>query len=130
MGEPTYEQLLADNQRLRTLLAARAQDALAELVAELMADDLPLVRVKAEAYEHRVYELELAYMFAPAGSPEGAAAWEACEKVKVNYARDYPGRPMRPHAAQPTEAPPIAASSWPVAKKPRKPYTRREKPAA
>lgn len=90
-----------------------------------------LVRVKAEAYEHRIYELEYAYMMSQPDTEESKSLWASCQQVKANYMRDYPDRPLNPKP-RPLEVP---ASHTPFApagaiKKPRKPYTRREKPAA
>lgn len=95
-----------------------------------MADDEPLVRVKPEAYEYRIYELELDYMFQLADTPESKAAYESLSRVKFNYLQDYPGRPLAPKP-RPSEipapwTPPVM--EWP-ARKERKPYTRKIKAA-
>lgn len=90
-----------------------------------------LIRVKAEAYEYRIYELEVDFMMQLAETPESQAAWDKYQKVKANYVRDYPGRPLNPKP-RPSEQPaaPYGPPMWPEAKKPRKPYTRKDKAAA
>jgi len=89
-----------------------------------------LVRVKAEAYEYRIYDLELAYMMQLAGTPESAAAKAIMEKVTASYHRDYPSRPLNPRP-RPSEQPTPSVPFGPAAaeKKPRKPYTRKAKAA-
>lgn len=124
---PTYGELLADNQRLREQLARNQEEVLAELVQQLM--DTPLIRVKAEAFEYRIYELEIDYMMQLADSAESKAAWESLEKVRANYFRAYPDRALNPkprpndnpsaHVFQPMGPP----------RKERKPYTKRAKVA-
>lgn len=98
-----------------------------------------LIRVKAEAYEYRIYELEIAYMMQEPDTPESQAAWDSAERVKANYHRDYPDRPLNPKPRPDAVPSGWAASKGPIGsgeaaslrdKKPRKPYTRREKPAA
>jgi hypothetical protein len=125
--KPTYDELLADNQRLREQLARNQEEVLAELVQQLL--DTPLIRVKPEAFEYRIYELEIDYMMQLADSPESKAAWESLEKVRANYFRAYPDRPLNPKP-RPSETPSNAngAPMWPTAK-PRKPYTRKVKAA-
>ena len=125
----TYEELLADNQRLREQLAKSQQEMLAELVQQLL--DEPLVRVKAEAFEYRIYEMEMDYMMTLANTPESQAKYEAVERVKANYCCAYPDRPLNPkprpvEGAVPSYSPP--PQFGPPAK-PRKPYTRRAKAA-
>jgi hypothetical protein len=70
-----------------------------------------LVRVKAEAYEYRIYELEMAYLMQLAGTNASQIAWDACERVKASYHRDYPERPLNPKP-RPSENPAPKATGW------------------
>ncbi|NVO33480.1 hypothetical protein [Hymenobacter lapidiphilus] len=106
----------------RSPLCARCQNGPA--ICEC-ATDGPKIRVKAEAYEHRIYELEVAFMMELDGTPESAAAKERMERVTASYYRYYPGRPLNPKP-KPSQQPNVASASFgPPAKKPRKPYTKR-----
>lgn len=69
------------------------------------------IRGKAEAYEYRIYELEMAYMMQLAGTPESKAAWGLCERVKANYHRAYPGRPLHPKP-RPSDSPAAHVATW------------------
>lgn len=99
----------------------------AALVAEQPDASTLRMRMRPEAYERRVYELEMEYMLAPAGSAEGKAAWDICERVKANYARAYPDRPLRPHPAK-ESAPAVSTVAFGPPKQKRA-YTKRAKSA-
>lgn len=146
----TYSQLQQENELLRRLACLLMQtETIPGLVSEVAAlrDQQPApepepepepslepeplqlkIRVKAEAYEYRIYELEVAYMMQLEGTPESEAARASMEKVTAYYHRDYPGRPLNPKP-RPNEAYSYKAKEIHAEKKPRKPYTRKIKPA-
>lgn len=88
------------------------------------------LRVKAEAYDYRIYEMEMAYMMQLAGTPGSDEAKAQMERVTANYHRDYPDRPLQPKR-DPRLPAPEGSPYWPYTaeKKSRKPYTRKAKAA-
>jgi hypothetical protein len=129
MSKPTYDELLAENKWLRDQCQRTERQVLEELIQLLMADDKPLIRVKPEAYEYRIYELELDYMLTLADTPESKEKYELVERVTANYHRAYPGRPLNPKP-RPVEGEVFASAPYfGSAPKQRKPYTRKPKAA-
>jgi hypothetical protein len=124
----TYEALLAE------VLALREQVTPAPTPLTEEAPPAPLtlkMRVKAEAYEYRIYDLELAFMMELPDTVASSKARERMERVTAYYHRDYPDRPLRPRR-DPRRPLPESSPYWPYTareKNPRKPYTKRAKVA-